>query len=317
MPTRSTALRPVPTPAAGPIDVMATAEYTPVATVVMCEANPMRVGLAAVRNALTPSVLRQLARNRWAPYDYRVVREQQRAFAAVLAAHGAEVVWARNVPDLGTQHYTRDVGFVIDDVFFFARMGTPYRARELAGLEPLRPRLSKTATLSEGRIEGGDVMLHDGAVLVGLGEASDVRGVGALRVKLDELGIEREVVPLEFTHGGTIHLDTKFNIVAPGVALVSPKSFTPATLRWFERHFDLVAATPAETRRLDINTVALGGGKVVVSRAAGRIADRLAERGLTPVPVEYGEVTKFPGSFRCTTLPLARRLPVPQPTHND
>jgi N-dimethylarginine dimethylaminohydrolase len=207
---------------------------------------------------------------------------------------------------IGSQHFTRDIAFCIDDLFFVARMGTPYREPEQRALLRLLPQLSRVVQLERGRIEGGDVMLHDDKVLVGLGEATDMEGVDTLRRKLEELGSSREVVVIPFTHRGVIHLDTKFNIVGGNVALFARKSFQPDTVRWFERHFDLIEATDKETRNIEINTFALGGGQVIMQQRSERLAKLVQQKGLTPILVNYSEVTLWPGSFRCTTLPVER-----------
>ncbi len=46
--------------------------------------------------------------------------------------------------------------------------------------------------------------------------------------------------------------------------------------------------------------------EVVVAAKSDRIAGELQARGIEPIRVDYSEVTKIPGSFRCTTMPLAR-----------
>lgn len=113
-------------------------------------------------------------------------------------------------------------------------------------------------------------------------------------------------MPISFTHRGVIHLDTKFNIVGSNVALFSPKSFLPDTIRWLEWHFDLIEATDEETHGIEINTFAIGGGKVIMGDKSERLASVLQQRGMTPILVDYSEVTRWPGSFRCTTLPVER-----------
>ena len=57
---------------------------------------------------------------------------------------------------------------------------------------------------------------------------------------------------------------------------------------------------------MEINTLAIGGGKVIVHEQSERLAKLLQQRGLTPILVDYSEVTHWPGSFRCTTLPVER-----------
>jgi N-dimethylarginine dimethylaminohydrolase len=64
-------------------------------------------------------------------------------------------------------------------------------------------------------------------------------------------------------------------------------SFSPETRRFLESRFELIAVTDAEQRDIQINVLPLGGGRTIVKSNATRIADELARRGLTPVPVDY------------------------------
>lgn len=277
-------------------------------TVVVRLANPISVLAFLRQGGFDLAAVYQGWHNRWAlVHDYRKVRQQQRAFIELLAAHGVRVLCAEPVADCLTQHYTRDIGFAIDDSFFCANLRRRSRQRELAGLRGLLPRFSRVVRLERGTIEGGDVMVDERYVIVGLGEETDKAGVDCLRRRLAELGSEREVVALEFAHRGIIHLDTRFNIVGEGVALIHPKSFRRESLGWLERHFDLIEATAAEAANVEINTFSLSPRKVVMQERSQRLAALLRAKGLEPILIDFSAVTKLPGSFRCTSLPIERR----------
>ncbi|MGQ4619712.1 arginine deiminase family protein [Nocardia sp. R7R-8] len=64
--------------------------------------------------------------------------------------------------------------------------------------------------------------------------------------------------------------------------------------------------TGAEAAAVEVNTLALAPGVVVVAERSERIAAELDGRGIEVIPVDYSEVTRIPGAFRCSTLPLAR-----------
>jgi len=289
------------------ITVNIPSETATLKTVVVCLANPMSVCSFLRQGGFDLAAAYQGWHNRWSlVHDYHKVRQQQKAFIAVLAAHGVRVLWAEPVAGCLTQHYTRDIGFAIDNTFFCANLRRRSRQRELVGLRELLPRFSRVARLESGTIEGGDVMVDERYVIVGLGEETTKAGVDCLRRKLAELGSERELVSIEFAHRGIIHLDTRFNIVAQGVALIHPKSFKRESLRWLERHFDLIAVTEAEAANVEINTFSLSPRKVVMPERSQRLAALLSAKGLEPIPIDFSEVTKLPGSFRCTTLPLER-----------
>jgi N-dimethylarginine dimethylaminohydrolase len=44
----------------------------------------------------------------------------------------------------------------------------------------------------------------------------------------------------------------------------------------------------------------------VAADGSDRIAGELSARGIEVITVDYSEVTRIPGSLRCTTLPLLR-----------
>jgi N-dimethylarginine dimethylaminohydrolase len=244
--------------------------------------------------------------NKFSPYNYKIIREEQRDFIKVLETHGAEVLLADNLDSSSCQHYTRDIGFAIDDVFVVAKMGTPIRHKEKGAIAKYTRQFPKVATITKGRIEGGDVMLHTNRVIVGLGEATNMEGINNLRELLASNTIDREIVPIHFSHRGIIHLDTKFNIVGKNVAVFNPRSFKKESLKWFENNFDLIEASDAETEEILINSISIAPTKVIMKQGSERIGTILSNKGITPIFVKYSEVTKLPGSLRCTTCPIER-----------
>lgn len=292
------------------ISINLPSEIATLKTVVMCFANPTSVSSVLRYGGIDSALLYQLWYNQFSLFfNCEKVCRQQQTFMEIMKANGVEVLLADQVSGCGAQHYTRDIGFAIDDIFFCANPRRYYRKREIEGLESLLRRFSKVARLEKGAIEGGDVIVDEQYVIVGLGEETNKEGVNCLRRKLKELGVDREIVTIEFTHRGIIHLDTKFNIPAKGVGFIHTKSFKPESLKWLENHFDLIEATDEETANIEINTFALSPRKVVMRERSERLASLLESKGVETILVDYSEVTKLPGSFRCTTLPVERVQP--------
>lgn len=289
------------------IPVFVPSEYAALKRVVMCLANPMSVFSFLRQGGFDAATLYQLWHNRWAlRHDYRRVRQQQRAFINVLEANGVQVLYAEALPGSLTQHYTRDIGFAIDDTFFCANPRRRQRQQERAGLRNLLPRFSRVAHLESGSIEGGDVLVDEQHVIIGLGEETNPEGIHCLKRKLKELRLDREIVTVEFSHRGIIHLDTKFNLASKGIGLIHPKSFTPRSLKWLEKQYDLIEVSDDEAANVEINAFALSPQKVILRERSHRLASILETKGIQPVLIDYSEVTKLPGSFRCTTLPIER-----------
>ncbi len=291
------------TDAPEPISAFVGREYDTLRHVVW---SPIRETSFAWREVFDAGLLRQMMHNRIRPFDWKKAEAQHRNFRQVLEDHGAIVHEPDFIREIFSQYGTRDIGFVIDDLFVAARPRRQYRQNEQIGMRPIRSRLPKVGWLDSGSVEGGDVMLDEGIVMVGQSEESDAKGVDALRYLLEQQKIDREVVPIHFSHRGVIHLDCKLAVVGPRLALAQISAFAPASLKFLESRFELVPVTDTEQRDVQINVVPLGGGKTIVKESARRVAEALAQHGLTPVPVPYDDVTTLPGSFRCTTLPLVR-----------
>ncbi|MFI6390175.1 dimethylarginine dimethylaminohydrolase family protein [Nonomuraea sp. NPDC050540] len=237
--------------------------------------------------------------------DPTIAAKQHAQLIAVLEAHDVNVHWAAPV-DCVIQMYTRDMGFAIDDVFFLARPATPTRRREQAALLSLHSRMSKVRALDAGHIEGGDVLVTPSEVLVGIGDSTNEAGAEALRRAMAAAGLSREVVPMRFTHRGVVHLDVHFTLASPDVGLVSPAAFDAESLDHLKSRFKLITVTPQEMRALAVNTVALGPDRLIIQAGHERLEAELSRHGVTPVPVEFSEITRFPGGLHCATLPLVR-----------
>ena len=282
----------------------ASSEFDHLHTVVMRYAGTFNRDLEGP--GIHPVLTRQMATSQWAPFSTLKVHAQQDALINLLTSHGAEVILLDPAAGCSCQHYTRDLGFVVDDTFFVARLNSEHRQPELDALLTLTTRLPNVAHLGAGTIEGGDVMLHTDSVLVGLSEETSRAGLEALRNKVNQLGIEREVVPIPFSGGGIVHLDDHFNIVSPQIALIHRSVFPHSQIRWFENHFDLIDVTDEEALAVQANVLAIAPDTVVVAQGSNRISAELTTRGIDVIPVDYSEVTKVPGSIRCSTLPLHR-----------
>ncbi|MGO1315865.1 MAG: dimethylarginine dimethylaminohydrolase family protein [Cellulomonadaceae bacterium] len=250
--------------------------------------------------------LRYVRNNTVAVPRHDVARRQHQVFVQAIADAGVQVHTLESLGDVDIQLYPRDLAFAIDDTLFLARSRDPIRRKEQHALDGLLPELSKVERLDAGHIEGGDVIVTDDVVLVGLSEASNLAGVSALRAGLARAGIEREVVPIGFSGRGVVHLDTKFTMVGPGLDYVHSASLTPYSRNLLADRFELIEATDEEARDLMVNTVALAPDRVIVDQRARRLAAALREHGVEPVALDFSEVTRFPGGFRCATLPLRR-----------
>ncbi|MEV4178199.1 arginine deiminase family protein [Nonomuraea sp. NPDC049709] len=230
---------------------------------------------------------------------------QHEQLVALLASHGVTIHWAQPAAAL-IQLHTRDLGFVIDDLYISARPSSIHRRSELAGLAWLLPRLSKTRELTDGHIEGGDVLVTDDDILVGISGATNTDGLTALRATLAAEGINRQVVPLTFAHSGVVHLNDHFTMAGAGVGLFNPVAFTRKSRLYLESRFNLIEVTTDEARQCAVNTLALAPNRLIVQATDERLAAEVHSRGITPIPIDYSAITLFTKGIHSSVLPLVR-----------
>jgi N-dimethylarginine dimethylaminohydrolase len=290
-----------------PLRLNQTTEYGRLRTVVWGPIVPTPMGFGAAIDSLSAEAKEaMLANNSMSPFELTRAAEQHLGFRRAMEAAGAQIEEVDILGEMYSQFGTRDVGFVVDDVFVVSRFVAPSRMRETVGLRRLLRRMAKVAWLDTGFIEGGDVMLHDGAVLVGMSEASNEQGVEALAYALETHGINRKVIPIHFSQRGVVHLDCKLMIVDEGLAVIHREGLSAESLKLLEGSLDLIPATTEEARAVRVNMLPIGDKRVIMAKGGDRIANELSRRGMRPIEVDYDEVSKVGGSLRCTSLPLLR-----------
>ncbi|MEM2137877.1 MAG: arginine deiminase-related protein [Candidatus Anstonellaceae archaeon] len=220
--------------------------------------------------------------------------------------HGVRVVIIEPDPDRKEGTFTRDIGFAIKNSMFLANMVSPVRRSEEAtiagGIKPP----------AEVLVEGGNIVLGDGVVFVGIGDRTNREAVEWLKFMVDKLGINLEVVPIQLKEG-ILHLDCAFCPIEKrngngGAAIVSPHAFAS------ERDLELVKkmygntmeVTETEFQSLVTNLLSLDKDVRIASPDATNVHGLLEKLGIHPVLIEYFELIKAEGAWRCTELAVAR-----------
>ncbi|MEO0493743.1 MAG: arginine deiminase family protein [Actinomycetota bacterium] len=228
---------------------------------------------------------------------------QQEQLYEVFDRHGVRLHFVDHDDDLVWQAYTRDTGFVVGDRLFYApERGLPERHGEIDVVMGSIPGLDgRTVELERGRIEGGDVMPDDDLVFVGLGTRTD-------RAAAEELAehVDAEVVTLDL-RSAVMHLDTRMTVLPGRRALIHPPAFRTDDLALLRRRFTFVEVDADEAAGLGTNGFVIDPETILVHTGHERIARAIEAEGLRVERVDYADPIALLGSFRCTTMPLARR----------
>ncbi|ASF38754.1 hypothetical protein CEH05_06355 [Halobacillus halophilus] len=228
--------------------------------------------------------------------------DQHETFVHVLKEHGVEVVELSAHPELHEQVFTRDIAFVIHDQLFVASMNEEVRLEETSLLKEWLYENSipfQEPFLSS--IEGGDVLIDGKTIWIGKSGRTSSESIETLREQLPSYTIE----PLDL-EDDILHLDCVFNIISDHTALVYPPSFTDSGLDKLQSRFNLIPVTREEQFHMGPNVLSIDEGKLITLPQNQRLNDELHSKGFQIIPIDFSEIIKSGGSFRCCTLPLLR-----------
>ena len=236
------------------------------------------------------------------------------AFQKALEENGVEVLIPEYVGKfLYDQLTPRDVATVIGNQIVICNMAKSSRKYEIAGIFPhIRGFTGGEPTLLiapvECLLEGGDIMVDKGRIIVGLSRRTNIKGYEWL---LDNFTDQMEVIPVYLTDmkkgENVLHLDCAFNPVGENSALVYEAGIKPIP-DFFEKEYDLIKVNKEEQQALATNVFSISKDLVIArdhpqsKRAVGEIR----KRGIEVIEIPFDGAPATGGSFRCCTLPLVR-----------
>lgn len=188
--------------------------------------------LTALTRAVSPGLadceLTFLARQK---IDGAKAIEQHQGYEECLAQLGVRVIRLPAAPDLPDSVFVEDTAIVLDELAVIARPGATSRQAEtgsvadaLSAFRPLKF-IQPPAT-----IEGGDVMLVDRTLYVGLSARTNAAGIEQLRAIVEPYGYEVRVVEVT----GCLHLKTACAYLGGRTMLVNRQWINSKTLSGFD-----------------------------------------------------------------------------------
>ncbi|RKQ43063.1 N-dimethylarginine dimethylaminohydrolase [Roseivirga pacifica] len=230
---------------------------------------------------------------------------------AALKAEGVTVFRPKNMPNQ-KQIFTRDIGFVIDDKFVVANMKEPVRKAEIEGIQHVLDQLDPDSIIEvpEGAtIEGGDVLVHQDHVFVGISKRTNQAGFEFLKATfLDKQVIGLNVVVSDDPKKNILHLDCAFQPVGDKYAIIYEDGFQdkPQSIYDLFGEENLIKVNQQQMNRMFPNVFSVSPKKVLVEEGFTTLIDALESRNIQCIKVKYAETSKLSGLLRCSTLPLIR-----------
>lgn len=219
---------------------------------------------------------------------------QHEAYAAALAALGLEIELLEPLPDYPDAYFVEDVAVIIPELAVVCRPGAPSRRGEADEINFVLARHRPVANLTgTATLEGGDVLIVDKQVIVGLSSRTNPEGAEQLGRLLAPHGYALRTAPV----AGGLHLKSSVTQVSKGT-LLATEAFAglPAL-----DGFTVLTAAPGE--EFAANTLLLNG-TLLMPAGAPKTMGKLKALGVPIVALEISEARKMDGGLTCMSLRL-------------
>lgn len=256
------------------------------------------------------------------PIEDDMVAEME-AFNKVLHKYDVTVFRPEIIADYN-QIFTRDIGFVIDDIFVKSNI-LPDRERELDAIQYVIDQIDPKKVVrppEEVHIEGGDVILWNDYIFVGTYKGSDYKDYITARTNVQGVQYIKDLFPNKIVKGfdlvkskieardNALHLDCCFQPVGNDKGIIYKRGFREEADYLFLVNLfgkeNLFHITRDEMYTMNSNIFSIDSNVVVSEKNFTRLNNWLRANGFVVEEIPYAEIAKQEGLLRCSTLPLIR-----------
>ena len=251
------------------------------------------------------------------------MQHEMSAVMAVFQKYEVEV-FRPSIIENCNQIFARDIAFVIDNKFIKSNI-LPDRAEEYEALEVLLKNINPEDLIElpeDCHVEGGDVILCDDYIFIGVYSGSDYADYITARTNLQAAEAIQKLFPLKTVKTfelrksnsnpleNALHLDCCFQPLGNGKALIHDQGFLDKSdFEWLLDFFgkdNVFIATQEEMSQMNCNVFSISEDVVISEQNFTRLNTWLVAQGFTVEEVPYAEISKQGGLLRCSTLPLNR-----------
>ena len=228
--------------------------------------------------------------------------KQHHDFVAQLENEGVDVITLAANESFPEQVFTRDIGFTLGNQTFVSEMASSVRRGEETILQKwLDTHHIPFQKLSQHHIEGGDVIIDRKTIYIGLSHRTSQSAIEQLKNDLKDY----EIVMVPF-NPKYLHLDCIFNILSPTEALIFPEALEAKTINFLDNRYQLIRVNKEEQFTMGTNVLSIGNKKVFSLPMNHMVNEEIRSHGYEVIEVDFSEIIKSGGSFRCCTMPITR-----------
>jgi N-dimethylarginine dimethylaminohydrolase len=278
-------------------------------------------GIPKVDNCYDPKSIEHVLAGTY-PKEKDMVLEMD-AVEKVFQKHNITVYRPNVIADYN-QIFSRDIAFVVDDIFIKSNI-LPDREREYLAIDNVIHQIEKDKIITlpeECHVEGGDVIIHNDYIFIGTYSGKDYPDLITARTNkaavnaLTDLFPNKKIKAFELRKSNTnakenaLHLDCCFQPVGKNKAILHKNGFLiEDEYNWLVNFFgkeNIFEINKEEMYLMYSNIFSISEDIVISEQNFIRLNTWLQKNNILVEEVPYAEIAKQEGLLRCSTLPLIR-----------
>lgn len=252
-----------------------------------------RFNRAIVRKP-APSVIDGLRAEDTGTPDYALMCSHHNDYIDALRSTGAEVIELAALEAYPDACFVEDAAICLPEGVVLMRPGAPTRAGEVEEIAPdLRQHVEAVQNIDgDGFIEGGDILICEGEILVGLSARTDAAGIDGLRRSVEPWGYRvREVETPE----DVLHFKTDCGLLDEQTILATERLEATGCFDGY-RVIQTAIGEEAAANTIRFNDL------VIMPSGFPETAERLRVAGYKVREVGNSECAKIDGGMSCLSL---------------
>jgi dimethylargininase len=226
------------------------------------------------------------------PIDLDIARAQHRGYIQALKELGCAVLELPAEPDLPDSVFVEDAAFILPEVAVITRPGADTRKPETESIaRTLKPYRELVYVTEPATVDGGDVLVLDKDIYIGISTRSNQAAVDQLNELLGKYGYHVHGVELH----DCLHLKSAVTRVDAKTLLVNRK--------WVDIEnfdgYDIVDIDPSEPFAANCLPV---NGEIIYPTSFPATRARLETKGFKIKVVQVDELAKAEGAVTCCSL---------------
>jgi N-dimethylarginine dimethylaminohydrolase len=246
------------------------------------------------------------------------------SFENILVKYGVKVYRPDQINNYN-QIFVRDISFVIEDKIVLSNM-IDNRSSELSAINYILSEIPSKNIIklsSDSHVEGGDVILFNDYVFIGVYSGEDYPNYITARTNLNavnEIKVNfpnKSIKTFELRKSNTspkdnaLHLDCCFQPIGTNKAIIHPGGFLiKDEYEWLVDFFgkdNIFETTKEEMYNMSCNVFSISENVIVSENNFDRLNEWLTSNGFKVEKISYSEIAKQEGLLRCSTMPLIRK----------